>query len=499
MKAVALRGFWLTILLGVFIPRTASKSSGLTSAAPDFTVTIPKEGLPADRQEVFSLRPSGILRVIDETGEAVYMPQATADSDSSSVDPSKETLKASHAVSTQTYGDAYAFVNGKCDFRETIKYKDTFAGYTAPLWVRVTSDASMTPETSSSAVVNYTFTNPPKEYLSEVVSFCVVFKTRLASGSTSSSPAVTKPTESSGAAPQSTSATLSVPAAEQNTSQHYGDSGTGHESVPEGKPDLGKDDKVNKEIHGPKGGPGPTGPVVPLHKEPGQSPDAPGPLTPHDGTASPKRKTEEDNGKSGVAPKQPVPVKPAATKPSTAKYPYASESPSDRAAHPADDDRGYSISGSKYHKQDGDEKSVRDSEVAATGPGEHLHVEQDRRKDDDVAHNAEEEAASEAAGKGGSMVNDEVQGGKLLNDDHPESAETSLQGGHRNILQEEHVDSKDPAEIEKAHTRRLSETVTPESAHLTIVIHSAAWGLAGGRAAIPAFVLSCAAALFSTL
>ncbi|KYF40474.1 toxoplasma gondii family A protein, partial [Toxoplasma gondii ARI] len=94
------------------------------------------------------------------------------------------------------YGTAYLFLNGTCDFDKTIQLKDAFPGYPKPLWVREESSSSgKGEEASSKRSVRYIFTNPPEEYLGEVTSFCVRFKTVQASGSNTET-STTAPTTS---------------------------------------------------------------------------------------------------------------------------------------------------------------------------------------------------------------------------------------------------------------------------------------------------------------
>ncbi|KEP62239.1 UNVERIFIED_CONTAM: Toxoplasma gondii family A protein [Hammondia hammondi] len=233
MKVVALTDIWLTILLGGFVRRTASKSTGLISAGPDFTVTIPKEGLPADRQEVFTLRPSGILRVIDETGKAVYMPQKST----GSADASQGTRTDADVGSSESYTAAYAFVNGKCDFMTEIQYKEAFPDYTAPLWIRTAYTVPKTEAPSSETAANFTLTNPPAEYLNDSVSFCVRFRTLLASGSNTSTATTSRPTQTSkdeskpstGGAPEVQSPATPQPPSENSHINPVNDSQTNRE------------------------------------------------------------------------------------------------------------------------------------------------------------------------------------------------------------------------------------------------------------------------------
>ncbi|CBZ56367.1 unnamed protein product [Neospora caninum Liverpool] len=341
MESSPLRAFWLTVLIGGFLPCALCDTSDLTAVDPDFTVSIPKDGLPGDLEEVFFLQPAGTLRVIDETGSAVYMPQMSTDSEDGA---SARIRTDSGDASSETYSAAYAFVNGKCDFTKEIQYKDAFPGYSQPIWVRTASaDAAEAKASSGGAVANFTLTNPPEEYLTEVVSFCVRFKTFLASGSSTTT----------------TTTSTRVTTAVKATSKH----------------------------------------ISPQTEMPGSLPTE----RPQSDTSG--HATEEDPGK-------------------------------DENGDDADQ-----VAGSPGNAQGGQVTTPGSAHASPTDP----------------QHPAGAGASSNPVGSGG-----------------------------------------DGAAEAHAQSRRLSEPDSPEEAYLTIVVHSAAWGLAGGIGALSAFVLSITFTLWST-
>ncbi|CBZ56365.1 unnamed protein product [Neospora caninum Liverpool] len=371
MESSPLRAFWLTVLIGGFLPCVLCDTSDLTAVDPDFTVSIPKDGLPRDLEEVFFLQPAGTLRVIDETGSAVYMPQMSTDSEDGA--PARIRTDSGDA-SSETYSAAYAFVNGKCDFTKEIQYKDAFPGYSQPIWVWTASaDAAEAKASSGGAVANFTLTNPPEEYLTEVVSFCVRFKTFLAAGSstTTTTTSTGMPTASNIVSNPTGGPSEHTESSRPNTPQAGGSTGSGGNEA--------------------SGSPG-------VHKgEEGQQ--------------------LEDKGEAqGSAPAVPAPGVPPTTE----------------------------------HQQHGD---------GASHP-----KEQD---------NAVSAPTQNAENNGGSQLT------------------------HGDMTGAEEADSGETVEGEmSARARRLSDT--PTESYLTIVVHSAAWGLAGGIGAISAFVLCIAAALSST-
>ncbi|CBZ51999.1 unnamed protein product [Neospora caninum Liverpool] len=186
MERHALQIVLLAFLLAAAVPCAASEASG-SEPEPDFTVTISKEGIRENSQREFSLGPSATLRVVDETGKATLLPAPSAAAESEA----------------GQYSVAYVFENGQCNFEKTVAYKDAFPGYSQQLWVRTGTEAG-NEEEGAGNVGNYTFTNPPDEYLSGGVSFCVRFTT---SQSTTTTTTTTSTTAGSTKSPGSSSET----------------------------------------------------------------------------------------------------------------------------------------------------------------------------------------------------------------------------------------------------------------------------------------------------
>nr|CCA30031.1 hypothetical protein NCLIV_069050 [Neospora caninum Liverpool]CEL71244.1 TPA: hypothetical protein BN1204_069050 [Neospora caninum Liverpool] len=182
MEGQLFRAVCLTLLMGTVLSCVASETSQQKFEA-NFTTTIPKEGLERDVEQVFYLGPSSTLQVIDETGKAKYLPEPSQSDDEASSGP---------------YTAAYLFENGACDFTQTVEFKDAFQGYTKPLWVLEESDSVETEGASMGGPLRYTFTNPSAEYLGGGSSFCVRFKTVLATGSDSHTKTSTPATSSQG-------------------------------------------------------------------------------------------------------------------------------------------------------------------------------------------------------------------------------------------------------------------------------------------------------------
>ncbi|CBZ52008.1 unnamed protein product [Neospora caninum Liverpool] len=184
MERHALQIVLLAFLLAAAVPCAASEASG-SEPEPDFTVTISKEGITENSQREFSLGPSATLRVVDETGKATLLPAPTTAGDSEA----------------GQYSVAYVFENGQCNFEKTVAYKDAFPGYSEELWVRTGTETSTRDEGTGEGG-NYTFTNPPDEYLSGGVSFCVRFTTATSTATPTPSPS----SPGTSAAPGSTAA-----------------------------------------------------------------------------------------------------------------------------------------------------------------------------------------------------------------------------------------------------------------------------------------------------
>ncbi|ESS34662.1 Toxoplasma gondii family A protein [Toxoplasma gondii VEG] len=169
---------YLTLMIGTLLSCAASETKE-PIAGTEFTAAIPKGGLEKNVEEIFSLGPSCTLRVIDETGKATYQPETSTNSDGTLTEP---------------YSAAYRYENGACDFTKTIEFKDAFPGYKAKLWIREEQESWERNRESAGKAVKYTFRNPPAEYLSGGLSFCVRFKTVLTAVSDSETRPPTPPT-----------------------------------------------------------------------------------------------------------------------------------------------------------------------------------------------------------------------------------------------------------------------------------------------------------------
>ncbi|PFH36745.1 Toxoplasma gondii family A protein [Besnoitia besnoiti] len=151
-----LQRMWFIFLVGGALSGAESVAGKTTTrATPDYTVSIPKEGLKADVERVFWLAPSKVLRVDDFSTSNVFMPQAGG---ATSPTPSEDAIN----------DVAYPFHSGACDFTKTISYTQIFPKYTGKLWT-ILRDAGAT----SGQGTSYVFTNPPAGKLRGLAGFCV--------------------------------------------------------------------------------------------------------------------------------------------------------------------------------------------------------------------------------------------------------------------------------------------------------------------------------------
>ncbi|KYK65269.1 Toxoplasma gondii family A protein [Toxoplasma gondii TgCatPRC2] len=119
MEGQTLRAVCLFLIIGTFLSFATIETKASKNPV-DFTVTILKDGLEKNVEQVMNLGPSGTLRVTDETAEAVYQPENNNGADGTLTSP---------------YDSAYRFENGACDFTKTLNFKEAFPGYTKPMWV----------------------------------------------------------------------------------------------------------------------------------------------------------------------------------------------------------------------------------------------------------------------------------------------------------------------------------------------------------------------------
>ncbi|EPR60688.1 Toxoplasma gondii family A protein [Toxoplasma gondii GAB2-2007-GAL-DOM2] len=214
MERQALRAALLAFLVAITVPGAPSEASG-SETEPDFIVTIRSNGVQENTQQVFSLRPSATLRVVDESAKAFFLPQsATAVQDSA-----------------PGYNFAYVFENGRCNFERTVAYKDAFPGHSQPLWVRSAYHENAGGNAPEDGIPIYTFTNPPAERLNGGVSFCVRFTTdSAATSTTTTSPTTAAVVTTSDASATSASTSADSTASDASTSPGGGSTGPSEES-----------------------------------------------------------------------------------------------------------------------------------------------------------------------------------------------------------------------------------------------------------------------------
>ncbi|KFG58605.1 Toxoplasma gondii family A protein [Toxoplasma gondii RUB] len=475
MESVVLRAIWLTVLIGGMLPCIASEITEPTMTTnPDFTVTIPKGGLPQDVEEVFFLQPSQILRVIDETTKAVYMPQKNTESERSS----QETRATPEAPSTEIYSTAYAFVNGECDFKKEIEYKEAFLGYATPLWVRTASGAPEAGGSSSAAVVTYTLTNPPAAYLSQSVSFCVRFKTSLASGTSSPTTTSTTATTSLEDVSKPPASTPVKPDSPPTPPQSSDDQDTGDEA-PEENADGGEEPQSHSGTSGTVTVPTTPSSGLTSPEASGQSTDSSGTVKADGTTTPPTIQNEESMGGSVTSPENTIRGEPTVSEPTNTEPSQNSVTPSSKPGHLQGGVHDNKVTEFEDSKPQNEKANEHESELAGRGSGGSFTAEQDEHGHEDVVSGPKDTAATEALGKVENVESAEQQEGKQSN-------KGALASGT-------------PTADEKAPVRRLSGTSTTKEAYLTIVVHSSAWGLVGRVGAISVYVLFITAALSFTV
>ncbi|EPR60663.1 toxoplasma gondii family A protein [Toxoplasma gondii GAB2-2007-GAL-DOM2] len=222
MKRHALQVVLLAFFVVNVAPSAASEGNG-TETGADFTVTISREGVKEDSQQVFSLGPSASLRVVDESNKAIFLPQpTTAEQDTAA-----------------QYSLAYVFEKGKCNFEKTFAFSDAFPGYSRPLWVRSSSQGSRVEASPLESAAYYTLTNPPAKFLSEGVSFCVRFTSPPAIKTTTTTQSPTTIAAETTVVPPASTGSSSAPSTGSGDSSTQADAGTGTPSVPSEDPQTG--------------------------------------------------------------------------------------------------------------------------------------------------------------------------------------------------------------------------------------------------------------------
>ncbi|PHJ20885.1 toxoplasma gondii family a protein [Cystoisospora suis] len=186
--------------------------SGSSVSGPNVVLNIPSGGLTSDRVAESPLGGSQVLLVVDESNEAVFMPQTESSREGGDAENLNKFV--------------YAVDNGACNFSKTLTYEDIFPGLgssdTKTFWVKTTGALDSGPQKSSqgnsvsTSVTQYAFTNPSSEKLQgRKVSFCVRFHS--ATAVTTPSPEATAvSTEASGDKPTLSSGP-SKPSGDTNT------------------------------------------------------------------------------------------------------------------------------------------------------------------------------------------------------------------------------------------------------------------------------------------
>ncbi|EPR60686.1 Toxoplasma gondii family A protein [Toxoplasma gondii GT1] len=426
MEHQALRAVLLTFLVATVVPCAASDANG-SERDPDFIVTIGSKGVEENSQQVFFLGPSATLRVADESGKAIFLPQpASPDHDT---EPS--------------YNLAYVYENGHCNFEKTLAYKDAFPGFPRQGWVRTVSNGSTLGKSPGNSFPIYTFTNPPAEYLTGVVSFCVRFTAPFAvTTTTTMSPTTATVTPSFPATPTHDA---SAPSTESGgSSSQGGDS----ESVPPGagggglSPEQPEGDASPPSAPNGNGGSSNSGD----NSQPQQTPTVPPHADNGDGTPSGSEESHnlpEDHAEGGGEDGSAGPSQ-GGTGPSGQQTETGSsdiQSPSS-GAEPAKNELSQGVTNNV---------SPTPSDMSVTSPGK----------------NQEQIQASGSLTPEAGPVDIAAQGSD------------AAAGG--------------------ARLRRLSDTEASTVKYLTIVVHSAAGCLSAGSLGLSAAVLSMTGALLSSI
>ncbi|EPT30445.1 Toxoplasma gondii family A protein [Toxoplasma gondii ME49] len=238
MEHQALRAVLLTFLVATVVPCAASDANG-PEREPDFIVTIGPKGVEENTQQVFFLGPSATLRVADESGKAIFLPQPAS--------PDQDT--------EPSYNLAYVYENGHCNFAKTLAYRDAFPGYSRPLWVRSSAQVGRGDGLPAGTVANYTLTNPPADSMSGGVSFCVRFTKSAAATTTTTTKAPTEAADSTTKSSESTEGSSTGPTDSSGSSSQSG-GGSDSSSPSGGGSDSSSDSGEVSDSGGGSGGSG---------------------------------------------------------------------------------------------------------------------------------------------------------------------------------------------------------------------------------------------------
>ncbi|KEP65112.1 UNVERIFIED_CONTAM: Toxoplasma gondii family A protein [Hammondia hammondi] len=434
------------VLLGFLVSAVFPSESRGSKTEPHFTVTISGNGVEENIQKVFSLGPSATLRVVDESNRAVFLPQPTT----------------SDTGAAASYSFAYPLENGHCNFKKQVSYTDAFPGYSQPVWVRTVTQGNTGDNKLEGSVTNYTFTNPPAEYLNKAFSFCVRFATESEATTSTTSTTTTSATE---ATPTQSSASTGGSSDPQTES---GGSASG----------SGGDGRSENGTGG--NGKSSTGPKNPVKLTPHQDPD----LKPHPEDTQPSQPQQPPQ--QSTQPKPPT-SPPAAPRPDGEGAPGVhqdedgadQEDGQDANTHPSNNS-GSHHGGTGHGGQEQTHETKPDG--AANGPN---HSDQVLPHDQEPGGTPGLEPPKPAGGKVPSDTN------KLK---PPRPSETSASQDKPAPTRNLHSASVDAP----SRMRRLSDGDASEVKYLTIVVHSAAWGFAARTLSLSAALLSVATTVLAS-
>ncbi|KFG60195.1 Toxoplasma gondii family A protein [Toxoplasma gondii RUB] len=448
MERQALRAVLLAFLVATVF---ASDASG-SETEPDFTITISETGVKQDTEQTFSLGPSSSLRVVDQSHKAVLLPEAEEEAEHDS--------------------RAYAFENGQCNFKKTIAYRDAFPGYSQPLWVRSSSQGTGVERSPPVSVAYYTFTNPPAEFLSKRVSFCVRFATPSAGTTltTTTSPTTTA-AEITSKPVESTDSTPSDPPSSDGSSPPSGgdsDSSSG----------AGTDSGSGSGSHNDDGSPErPTGPGQP-------SPD-PQPQAPPQNQGSPQPPAQEG------APEDHRPSTPVQRPDNSSTEPPTQGDNEEGVTEQSDKDKNEELG---ENNVDSTEHGVPSAEPEADSEqkGPESDAAQLPSSNDQLSQNQSLPGISNGASPTPTQGTPEFDGKEQTQVQTPRS-NTATQR-----MTVEGAAQNNSAAEGSTRLRRLSDADTSAVKYLTIVVHSSACGLAAATLSASAALLSMLASLLST-
>ncbi|KEP65102.1 UNVERIFIED_CONTAM: Toxoplasma gondii family A protein [Hammondia hammondi] len=449
MEHQALRAVLLTFLVATVVPCAASDANEPESE-PDFIVTIGSRGVEENSQQVFFLGPSATLRVVDEGNKAVLLPEpSTTDDDN-----------------TQQFRVAYVFENGSCNFTKTLAYRDAFRGYSRPLWVRSSAHVGRGEEVPAGTVANYTFTNPPADSMSGGVSFCVRFTTSAAATTSTTTKSPTTPADSTTTPSESTEGSSTGPTVSSGSTSP---SGGGSDSSSESGEGEGSGDGSGGSGSSSTEQANPVQPVSPLNPVPKPEVDVQPQLQPQGGSNTPEH------------PDKKVPSK---------DLPSGEGNQHDLTP---EDDKGKGV----YSGTNSDVSS----EGAVASPEPEAEPEHGLSENSVFHPLSSGEALAKDQGSPESTITapvPSVEGVSASDMVEPNETQASkLTTSHSTSVGT--LGENGAVAAVGAHLRRLSDTDASAVKYLTIVVHSAAWGLSAGSPMTSFVVLSITVTFLSSV